>query len=240
MTNRNFTIEKIKRCLKESNSNIVFLQEVSGDNEKQKESIPNWSDNNQFEFLADSIWDHFAYGKNAIYQHGHHGNAILSEIPFSLQNNIDVSLMRVSQRGILHGQLENGVHLLCVHLGLFERERLNQAKQLIDYARSNIDSTQPLIVAGDFNDWRCNIHALLRRELGLAEAHEFQHGSVASTFPAILPVLTMDRIYVRGFEITSCEVMSDSQWRWVSDHCALTADLKLERDFRDTADFPSS
>lgn len=227
MTNRNFTLEKIKHCLKESNANIAFLQEVSGDNEKQKESIPNWSDNNQFEFLADSIWDHFAYGKNAIYQHGHHGNAILSEIPFSTQNNIDVSTMRISQRGILHGQLENGIHLLCVHLGLFERERRNQAKQLIDYVRTNIDSAQPLIVAGDFNDWRGKIHRLVRSELGLAEAHEATHGRIASTYPAILPILRTDRIYVRGFEIVSSEVMLDSQWRLITDHRALTADLIL-------------
>ena len=44
----------------------------------------------QFEFLADSIWSHYAYGKNAIYQHGHHGNAILSELPFAISNNVDV------------------------------------------------------------------------------------------------------------------------------------------------------
>ena len=228
MNNRIFTLERIKRCLKESNSNIVFLQEVIGDNEKQKESIPDWSDNNQFEFLADSIWDHFAYGKNAIYQHGHHGNAILSEIPFSRLHNFDVSTMRISQRGILHGQLENGVHLLCVHLGLFEKERVKQANQLISYVKANIDASKPLIVAGDFNDWRRKIHPLLCHELNLTEAYETRHGRVANTFPAILPALTMDRIYVRGFEIGRAEIMSDSQWRSISDHRALVADLKLD------------
>ncbi len=35
----------------------------------------------QFAFLADEIWPHFAYGKNAIYSAGHHGNAILSKHP---------------------------------------------------------------------------------------------------------------------------------------------------------------
>ena len=92
---------------------------------RQKDAIPNWSDNNQFEFLADSIWDHFAYGKNAIYQHGHHGNAILSEIPFNRLHNLDVSTMRISQRGILHGQLENGTHLLVRSLRVV-RERTSQ------------------------------------------------------------------------------------------------------------------
>ncbi len=227
MSNRHFTLERIKQCLKESDSNIVFLQEVSGDNEKRKAEIPNWSDNNQFEFLADSIWDHFAYGKNAIYQHGHHGNAILSELPFSQLHNIDVSLMRISQRGILHGTLENGVHLLCVHLGLFETERLKQTRQLIDYINENIEESQPLIIAGDLNDWRRKVHKQLCDALAVSEVHQNQHGRVADTFPALFPMLSMDRIYVRGFQVRSAEVMTHTDWRTISDHCALTAELRL-------------
>jgi endonuclease/exonuclease/phosphatase family metal-dependent hydrolase len=227
-SNRHFTLDKIKHCLRQSNSNIVFLQEVIGDNEKQKKEIPSWSGNNQFEFLADSIWDHYAYGKNAIYQHGHHGNAILSELPFVKFHNFDVSTMRFSRRGILHGELKNGVHLLCVHLGLFEHERRNQIAQLIDYTNSNIDACVPLIVAGDFNDWRRKIHKQLCEQLDLTEVHQAQHGRVATTFPSMLPVFAMDRIYVRGFKITNANVMSHTIWRSISDHCALVADLQLD------------
>jgi len=240
MSNRHFTLERIKHCLKESNSNIVFLQEVIGDNEKRKDAIPNWSDNNQFEFLADSIWDHFAYGKNAIYQHGHHGNAILSELPFSKLHNIDVSTMRVSQRGILHGTLENGVHLLCAHLGLFESERLSQVRQLINYVNENIQASEPLIIAGDFNDWRRKAHKQLCRELEVTEVYQAQHGKVAATFPAMFPMLSMDRIYVRGFKICSTDVMTHTDWRSISDHCALTADLQLNPDVTEASNFPSS
>lgn len=240
MSNRHFTLEKIKRCLKQSDSNIVFLQEVSGDNEKKKDPIPNWSDNNQFEFLADSIWDHFAYGKNAIYQHGHHGNAILSELPFSKLNNIDVSTMRFSQRGILHGTLENGMHLLCVHLGLFASERLSQLRQLISYVNENIQASEPLIIAGDFNDWRRISHKQLCQELELTEVYQAQHGRVADTFPAMFPMLSMDRIYVRGFKVCSANVMTHTDWRSISDHCALTADLQLNSDVTEAAIFPSS
>jgi len=227
MSKRHFTLDKIKQCLKLSRSNIVFLQEVIGDNERQKDAIPNWSDNNQFEFLADSIWDHFAYGKNAIYEHGHHGNAILSEIPFNRLNNLDVSTMRISQRGILHGQLENGVHLLCTHLGLFKSERRSQIQQLIEYVKTNVGATEPLIIAGDFNDWRRKAHFQLCHELDLVEVYQAQHGHVASTFPAMLPTLTMDRIYVRGFKVSSVNVMTSRDWRSISDHCALTADIRL-------------
>jgi endonuclease/exonuclease/phosphatase family metal-dependent hydrolase len=229
MSKRHFTLEKIKHCLKLSNSNIVFLQEVSGDNEKQKAAIPNWSDNNQFEFLADSIWDNFVYGKNAIYQHGHHGNAILSELPFSHLHNMDVSTMRFSQRGVLHGTLENGVELLCVHFGLFENERRSQVRQLIDYVKNKIGDTKPLIIAGDFNDWRRKLNTQLCQELELSEVFQSQHGRVAETFPALYPMLSMDRIYVRGFSVQGAEVMTHSDWRSISDHCALSADLVLNK-----------
>ena len=227
MGNRRFTLDKIRNCLRESGSNIVFLQEVIGEHEMHRNSISEWPENNQFEFLADSVWDHFAYGKNAIYQHGHHGNAILSELPFAVSNNVDVSLMSFSQRGILHGLLENNIHLLCVHLGLFERERRSQVRKLTDYINSSIPSSAPLIIAGDFNDWRKTVHKRLTSDFGLREACELHQNKLARTFPAMLPLLPMDRIYLRGFNVNGIEVMTNSSWKSLSDHCAVIADLTL-------------
>ncbi len=227
MSYRRFTLEKIRNCLRETGSNIVFLQEVIGEHELHRESISDWPEKNQFEFLADSVWDHFTYGKNAIYQHGHHGNAILSELPFADSNNVNVSLMRFSQRGILHGLLENNIHLLCVHLGLFERERRSQIKKLTNYIESSIPTSDPLILAGDFNDWRKTVHKQLTRDVGLIEACEQHQKKLAKTFPAMLPLLPMDRIYLRGFDVNGIEVMAHSSWRSLSDHCAVVADLSL-------------
>lgn len=228
MGNRRFTLEKIRSCLRETGSNIVFLQEVIGENELHKDAIAGWPDKNQFEFLADTVWDHYAYGKNAIYQHGHHGNAILSELPFANSSNVDVSLMSFSQRGILHGLLENNIHLLCIHLGLFERERRGQVDKLIDYIENSIPESEPIILAGDFNDWRKTTHRQITRELGLVEAFELHQHKLAKSFPAALPLLPMDRIYLRGFSVDRVEIMTGSAWRSLSDHSALVADLRLE------------
>lgn len=227
MGNRRFTLDKIRECLRDSGANLVFLQEVTGENSVHEQAIANWPAQNQFEFLADSVWNHYAYGKNAIYEHGHHGNAILSELPFTEFSNVDVSLLRFSQRGILHGILENNVHLLCIHLGLFEKERRLQIDKLIDYVRTNIPASVPLILAGDFNDWRELTHRRLLDGLGLLEAHESRHRKMAKTFPAMLPCLPMDRIYCRGFTVSAIEVMTHPTWRQISDHCAVIADLEL-------------
>ena len=225
--NRRYTLESIRSKLRESTPNLVFLQEVIGENHRHRAKIPGWPEGNQFEFLADSVWDHFAYGKNAIYQHGHHGNAILSELPFSETNNIDVSTLRFSQRGILHGVLENGIHLLCIHFGLFESERQVQLQRLIEHIETSVPAGSPLILAGDFNDWRKTLHRELTNGCGLQDAHELIEEKTAVTYPAAFPLLPMDRIYVRGFQVKKVEVLSSRSWRDLSDHCALLAEVSL-------------
>ncbi|WP_372764929.1 endonuclease/exonuclease/phosphatase family protein [Litorivivens sp.] len=224
--NRAFTLEGIRDCLRQSGANVVFLQEVVGDNTKNRRRIPGWPEGNQMEYLADSVWDHFAYGQNAIYQHGHHGNAILSEIPFNESRNIDISCYSFSQRGLLHGHTQEGIHLLCVHLGLFERERRRQVSQLIDYIGDTIPADDALILAGDFNDWRGKAHAQIEKSLGLTETELAQRGALAKTFPAIHPVLAMDRIYQRGFDVVTSRVLSGKPWKHMSDHCALLSELR--------------
>ncbi len=226
--NRRFTLESIRESLRETGSNLVFLQEVIGENEKHREIIEGWPETNQFEYLADTVWEHFAYGKNAIYQHGHHGNAILSELPIASFDNIDLSTMSFSQRGLLHGILENGIHLLCVHLGLFEKERQIQISKLTEYIRDELPADAPLILAGDFNDWRRSGHRQLQRHCGLQEASEVLNRKLAPTYPALLPLLPMDRIYLRGFQVRHHEVLADSSWRRLSDHCAMLCEISLE------------
>lgn len=224
--NRKFTLERIRSCLRDTEANAVFLQEVVGDNTKKRKRVAGWPDGNQMEYLADSVWQHFAYGKNAVYQHGHHGNAILSEIPFRAWRNIDLSCYSFSQRGVLHGQTQEGVHLLCVHLGLFEKERQRQVSQLIDYVESTIPADEALILAGDFNDWRSKAHARIETRLGLMETGMALRGSLAKTFPAFMPAFAMDRIYQRGFEVVASRVLSGKPWTQISDHCALLAELR--------------
>lgn len=228
LAQRQFTLERIRHCLRDTGAGIVFLQEVVGEHALLRSKVPGWPQTNQLEFLADTVWHHHAYGKNAIYEHGHHGNAILSEIPFKSWDNLDISLLRVSQRGLLHGVTTHDVHLLCTHFGLFEVERRRQTRILIDYIRERIPTHAPLILAGDFNDWRKTSHDILLRELGLVEAHQATTRRLANTFPAPHPLLPMDRIYLRGFRVNSCTILRTADWRWISDHCAILADISLQ------------
>jgi endonuclease/exonuclease/phosphatase family metal-dependent hydrolase len=226
---KRLVLSKIRECLRDSGASIVFLQEVVGANDKHQKSLRAWPSESQLEYLADTVWHHHAYGKNAIYQHGHHGNAILSELPFVRWDNIDASISSFSQRGFLHGTIAGNMHLICVHLGLFERERSIQVAHLIEYINNTVPAHEALILAGDFNDWRLTAHKRLKSALQLREVHECANGRIARTYPAFLPMLSMDRIYVRGLEINHCESTAGSHWRDFSDHKALIADVSLSK-----------
>lgn len=224
LTNQRYLLDEIRHSIRLVKADIVFLQEVVGENRRNNQRIHNWAPQ-QFEFLADEVWPHYAYGKNAIYSHGHHGNAILSQFPFRSYRNIDVSLVPTSQRGILHGETDHGLHLACVHFGLFGFERQKQINQLCQLVQYDIPAATPLIIAGDFNDWLGRSHTTLMQQAGMKEALLEKHRRIGKTFPARFPVLAMDRIYYRDLTLLDAEVLNGHPWNDLSDHCALYAEF---------------
>lgn len=209
---------------------IVFLQEVQGHHTRRKKRFSNWPETPSSEFLAGQMWSDFAYGKNAVYEHGHHGNAILSRFPILEWENEDISDHAFEQRGLLHcvldvPGLDQPLHAICLHLALTEGSRLRQLAQVIRRIRTQVPDGAPLIIAGDFNDWRGRACAHLEEALDLVEVFGVAHGRPARSFPAILPLFTLDRIYVRGFRVNTATVLHGEAWRRLSDHAVLTAHL---------------
>jgi endonuclease/exonuclease/phosphatase family metal-dependent hydrolase len=91
--------------------------------------------------------------------------------------------------------------------------------------RAVVPDDAPLIIAGDFNDWRRRTCVYLSQELGLREVFHLAHGQPARSFPAALPMLSLDRIYVRGFSVAAAKVLHGEHWRRLSDHAVLTAQI---------------
>lgn len=223
-------VHDLRQHLRELNGDIVFLQEVQGAHQRHAENFPNWPATPQYEFLADQVWSDFAYGRNAVYKHGDHGNAILSRFPIITIENQDISSHRFEQRGLLHCEVALdalNLHCLCVHLGLFARGRRQQVTALTERVERLVPSAVPLIVAGDFNDWRNRAGRDLISSLGLTDVLRDQHGRSAQTFPSRLPLMRLDRIYVRGMQVCQAKVHFGQSWARISDHAALSADLEL-------------
>ncbi|PTQ84837.1 endonuclease/exonuclease/phosphatase family protein [Nitrosomonas ureae] len=231
-TNLRFILHEIKNSLRHIDADIVFLQEVHGERRISNQRFDNWPNTQQFEFLADQVWHHYAYGKNAIYNSGHHGNAILSKYPIIEWDNINVSMLRSASRSLLHGvihipETDQKIHIICIHFGLFGRERKRQLSALVKRISTHVSASEPLIIAGDFNDWREQAEHYLHRDLGVKEVFKITRGAYARTFPAWMPVLSMDRIYYRGLDIIDCNRLHGQPWHRLSDHIPLLAEFRL-------------
>jgi endonuclease/exonuclease/phosphatase family metal-dependent hydrolase len=229
--NRRMAIHEMRECLHRLDPDIYLLQEVQGLHLKHAARHHDWPEQPQHEFLAAGLL-HSAYGSNAVYDHGHHGNAILSRHPIEQSHNRDVSLYRLERRGILHAQVRvpacgTRIHCLCVHFSLTEYQRQRQLVMLAEYADHHVPADEPLIIAGDFNDWRSRANDWLAARLGVCEAFTELTGAPARSFPSQLPVLRLDRIYLRGLQAESCAVHWGKPWSGVSDHALLCVELRL-------------
>jgi endonuclease/exonuclease/phosphatase family metal-dependent hydrolase len=216
--------------LRKLQADVIFLQEVQEMHTQHPERFIALSTSGQMEFLADAVWSDYAYGKNSVYPAGHHGNALLSKFPITHTNNQDISAHTSEQRGMLHTEInipnwDLPLHTICVHLGLFAKWRRQQLLAVATYIEQHIPASSPLIIAGDFNDWGMRTGRSFAERLELKEVFEHHTGKPARSFPAWLPMLRLDRIYVRGFHVSHVDVHSGPQFVKISDHAILTATL---------------
>jgi endonuclease/exonuclease/phosphatase family metal-dependent hydrolase len=231
--NRRMVVHELRDRLRALDADIVFLQEVQGRHEGHAERHEDWPAEPQHEFLAEDVWENHAYGRNMIYDHGHHGNAILARFPILSSHNQDVTRLRFEKRGLLHCAVDVPgltlpLHCVCAHLSLFGRSRRHQYDALATFIEQNVPPAAPLIIAGDFNDWRGRACDLLAPRLDLVEAFASDGARPSRSFPAALPLFRLDRIYVRGLGVTECAVHHGPPWSTISDHAALSASLSFE------------
>lgn len=230
--NRRFVLHELREAVRATGADIVFLQEVLGSHAKHSERHANWPATPQYEFLADTIWTDFAYGRNAVYPHGHHGNAVLSKFPITSYRNHDISVQGPEKRGLLHCIFKvpdtgREIHGICAHLSLLEKHRQMQYDLLCRLIEREVPPEAPLVIAGDFNDWRRRAHRALGRCAGLSEAFVATEGREARTFPSRFPLLRLDRIYFRNVRAVRPALHSIRPWSHLSDHAALSAEFDL-------------
>ncbi len=232
--NRKYVLPELRDAIREAGADIVFLQEVLGEHSRWAEQHRDrWPYVTQYEYLADSIWDEYAYGRNAVYPQGHHGNAILSKYPLKEWENFDISLNGIERRGVLYARIDltdtgKHLHLFCTHLSLREPHRQWQIQKIISIIHQKVKEDEaPVILAGDFNDWRKKSHHICR-ENNFKEVCEDYLGRLAKSFPAFWPMLRLDRIYIRDIhDVISASASKDLVWSKLSDHRPIAACVKV-------------
>ncbi len=219
---RRYDLQRIIDVIKHYEPDIVFLQEVD-------EGVRRSKHDRQIELLAEALeLEHYLYQNNVPVKDGHYGNAILSRFPLSEQLDLDlkVSVKKNRRALIVRAKIpiEGGQPmLLCnAHLGLSGFERSVQIKRILalDALKSIPD---PVIVGGDFNDVWAEHGRKLMFPLG------FQCAVCnAKTFPAALPVRSLDAIYYRGnVQLVDSFTGRMKLARQASDHLPVIADFNF-------------
>lgn len=232
--NRQVQIAPMAEALKSLQSDVLFLQEVQGRNNLRSRKLLDFPDMAHYDFLGRHLDFNRSYGKNAVYPERHHGNAILSHLPIETRHNLDISVNKLEQRGLLHCEIQpegwdTPLVCLCAHLNLREPDRAKQYRAIYDYVNRHIAPESPLVLAGDFNDWRQKSAHSLGKALKLDEAFVDEHGRRPKTFPARLPLLSLDRVYTRNLEIIDTQVHNSEHWQQLSDHLPLSVRVQPKR-----------
>ena len=217
-------IHNLAHAVEQLDADIVCLQEVRAHLRKLARRFAHWPEQGQADYLQPEGYE-AVYRTNALTRHGEHGNALLSRWPVITTGHEDVSDHRFEQRGLLHVQVDvegQSVHVVVVHLGLLAGSRERQIARLGQYLAREVPADQRLVVAGDFNDWGGRLH----QPMAALDLRTFE-GIRLATFPSRLPMLHLDRIYVRGLTPLHAQVPHGRAWARMSDHLPLIAEFGM-------------
>jgi endonuclease/exonuclease/phosphatase family metal-dependent hydrolase len=221
---------RIAEVLKETNADIIALQEVVGMDQGARE-------HNQVRAIADELGFNFRIGENRRLRGGTYGNAVLSRLPIVADRNHDLTWRKNEPRGCLQVTIacekeqpdsQLLLQIFNVHLGTGFFERRYQARRLLDVLGDHSHASSPRIVLGDFNEWTRGLAShLLSNQFNSAEPQ--QRFGRARSYPGVLPLLHLDHIYYDSWlELTNITLHRSRLALVASDHLPIVADFRLQ------------
>ena len=221
---RRLEIHNLGHAVEQLDADIVCLQEVRKLHRREERFFTRWPELPQAEFLAPEGYA-AVYQTNATTRHGEHGNALLSRWPVITHGHEDMSDHRFEQRGLLHVQVQVAratIHVIVLHLGLIAGSRVRQIEQLRRFVERDIPRQDPVLVAGDFNDWG----GKLRPAMNAMGLRDFI-GERVLTYPSRVPLTQLDYVYARGLKPLGLEAPRGRIWGRMSDHLPLIAEFRI-------------
>ncbi len=222
---RAYRLDRITEAIQHCLPDVVLLQEVD-------DGVPRSHHHRQVDLLGDALQlPHRAFQANVRLKQGHYGNAILSRYPLADVHDLDLTIPLKKRRRALvaHCRLKDDSHsrtllLFNVHLGLAGFERTIQLKRILaSHTLTHTRHDTAVVVAGDYND----VWGTLGRRL--MEPAGFQAACLRRrTFPAVLPMRALDRVYYRGLLHVDHSFASRTRVaRHASDHLPLVVDFRF-------------
>jgi endonuclease/exonuclease/phosphatase family metal-dependent hydrolase len=199
--------------LRELGADLVALQEV------EHHAV---GDQDLLDYLAGAVGMTPIAGPTLLRGTRDYGNALLSRLPVLALDRVDLSLPRREPRGALNLELDwvgRRIQVVATHLGLRPGERRRQVRRLL--ALFEPGRADAAVLLGDLNEWLLwgrPLRWLRRRFPGVRRS--------PATYPARMPLLALDRIWVHPpGALTRIETHDSELSRLASDHLPLTAEL---------------
>ena len=220
---RRYRLERVIETLCHCQPDVALLQEVD-------DGVPRSRHDRQVDLLAEALGlPHLAYQQNVSLTHGHYGNAVLSRYPLTAAEDVDLTIPLKKRRRalVVRCRVPVGGHarsllVVNVHLGLSSIERQFQLRQLLQrHPLTQASRWLPIAIGGDYNDFFGNLGRRVMFPQGFAST-----GQRIRTFPAVLPVRSLDHIFYRGsLELRHAFASRGRLARQASDHLPLVADF---------------
>lgn len=208
-----YDFQRIVSVIERHAPDVIALQELDTRGIEDLEHQP-------LSILSKAFGLHAVEARTIIAPDGHYGHALLSRWPIAADERLDLTVRSREPRSAIGGMVETPlgpVHVRAVHFGLDPFERREQVRRVFA-ARP---APGAAVLLGDFNDWL---------GVGFVRARlEEAYGPPAArpTFPAGLPLLSLDRIYGRR-PLRLVATHTDRAARNASDHLPLIAEFCLE------------
>lgn len=222
---RRYQLERVIGVIEQENPDIICLHEVDRNVRRSRF-------NNQPKIFADYFnMQESLYQLNVKLKTGGYGNLIMSRWNFLSQHQISLTNKWRKARGaqiVTIDSPEGAFQLVNFHLGLAEKERHWQINHLLTHRLFQEGNGYPTVIVGDTNDWRNTLAN------GTFSEHAFQEvthpPSKYRSFPAYMPVGTLDKAFVRGaITIKHAKVAKSKLAKQASDHLPLVIDFHLDK-----------
>jgi endonuclease/exonuclease/phosphatase family metal-dependent hydrolase len=220
---RRYRLDRILAVIEQEQPDFVCLQEVD-------RNVRRSAFHNQPELVAEHFrFDGRLYQFNVKVADGGYGNLLLSRWPFEEQHQISLTLYGKKPRGAQWAVIATPLgsfRLVNWHLGLAEHERQWQVRRLLEHHLFRKHAHLPTLIIGDTNDWRNTLAD------GPFAIHGYQQvtnpPSRFRSFPAYLPVGSLDKAYFRGgVAVERAHVCRNKLARDASDHLPLVVEFDL-------------
>jgi endonuclease/exonuclease/phosphatase family metal-dependent hydrolase len=209
--------QRVVQVIREIDCDPLGLQEVDNSPGPTPASL-------QLDFLARATGMAAIAGLRIVRHMGHYGNALLTRHRILGVRRHDLSFSWREPRGALDVDLEiQGAvtRFIVTHLGLTPGERRHQMRRILSIVAHG-SAAMPVVLLGDLNEW-----LPLGRPLRWLHA-SFGRPPAVRSFPAFLPMLALDRIWVRPRDtLLSVRAHRSPAARLASDHLPVTAELAL-------------